>query len=152
MQVYVFVVVVIVTFFNFLFLFVCLFICFCLLLLFLFCFFYFEGYFIEYLCNLSSKVQQSTYDSNEHVGNLNYKGLRQSGWISPGETVQSRADLVCYSVVLTFNFYSRMLQILLIQATGQDVKIVSNPTLPFGRRFIGVAIFLGRFTAEMAMV
>ena len=32
------------------------------------------------------------YDISELVENLNYKGLRQSGWISPGETAQSRAE------------------------------------------------------------
>ena len=32
--------------------------------------------------------------TGELVENLNYKGLRQSEWISLGETLQSRAELV----------------------------------------------------------
>ena len=40
-------------------------------------------------------------DTSELVENLNYKGLGQSGWISLGETLQSRAELVLKSVALT---------------------------------------------------
>ena len=35
------------------------------------------------------------------VENLNYKGIRQSGWISLGETLHSKAELVLLSVAVT---------------------------------------------------
>ena len=40
-------------------------------------------------------------DTSELVENVNYKGLRQSGWVSIGKTLQSRAESVLQSVTLT---------------------------------------------------
>ena len=40
-------------------------------------------------------------DTSELVENANYKGLRQSGWISIGKTLQSRAESVSLSLSLS---------------------------------------------------
>ena len=42
----------------------------------------------------STRSQSELVYTSELVENLNDKGLRQSGWISLGETLQSRAESV----------------------------------------------------------
>ena len=48
----------------------------------------------------STRSQSELVYTSELVENLNDKGLRQSGWISLGETLQSRAESVRYSLSL----------------------------------------------------
>ena len=94
------------------------FVCFCQCRCF-FVFWFFPGYFTEYLCNWSSRVKWIIYDTNELAENLNYKGLRQSGWIWFGGYFSLSLSLSGSHLVYhySFNFYLRILRILLIQPT-----------------------------------